>query len=157
MGVNNNIIALIKGNEATFSKAFLTKLMVEIEKSSLLESGLMVGYIAERATFYSHPQLISLGQEYKILLEKIISGPDEELKLFAASGLLLGNHQEISELIPIVIEGLNHQEFIIRDISYISLKEHLPPRLCYNSLDHFQDRAEAIGAIQEWWNSKQAM
>lgn len=148
-------IPLVDRNESEFSRVYLTKLLNDIENRPLVEQALFIGYVAERAKFYSAPQLYSLGKEYEVALENLVSGSQLELKILAASGLLWRNPQRFSKLTPVILEGLSHQEFSIRNIAFISLKDILPGIICYNPLDYPEERGKVLKGIRQWWDSQQ--
>ncbi len=145
----------IEGNESAFSRAYLSALLANIEVRPLLEKAFVVGYVSERAHFYSHPQLYELGKEYEAALKDLFSSSDQTLQILAASGIWMGTISRSAEFFSKIVEGLNHPQFSLREIAFLAVQDQLPPYICYNPLDSEEERVRGIQKIKKWWQTLQ--
>jgi len=144
-----------KSGEVEITEAFADTLLTDINTATVLdEQALIVGYLAQQAVHYYPDKEATpfLGS-----LDRLLSGQELKLRVFAASALALSDTQirSTETLTPILIAGLMGNEFSIRYYAHTSLSLLAKQDICYNPLDPPNDRDQAMVAWKEWWRKKQ--
>jgi hypothetical protein len=138
-------------NQLRIAQRFVDFLLSKIRVESPVNQMMLVGYLADRAKHYSGER-----EEKPFIeaLESLLLGADQRLRVFAAASLSMKKLKERRVLTPILLTGLESQDFSARYFSLTALQAAGIPETCFNPLDTPEQRRQPLATLKQWWQEE---